>query len=360
MKLNFLLFKKILGACLFVFFAFGVFFGSDLLKNFKYIKDPQALNLLLYNKVIPRESLKEIESEYNLKINIDYADSLFDIEDKLKDPKAKYDIISIYSFQALDLNEEARLQPINWSLVKNLKNISSDFMNLGGAEISKKLLPLSWGVNGFAYDSKKMTDPIDSWAAAFSKLGPKDRFLLFDIPLSLYHLGLQYNQMKTKGTSKSLNSEQNLKALLSNLLKFSDLYHLGDQNIPDATNFTLIETSQIVESLKPSLDSYKFVIPKEGGLFWTLNLAEPRFAPHPKEVAIFLGAILEKKVALAILNFGHASTTSITLNTEPIDPRLKAQFIREIPLTKLKFQTSFSDSNLFSHLIDQVKKHTSE
>ena len=135
---------------------------------------------------------------------------------------------------------------------------------------------------------------------------------------------------------------------------------MGDQKIPDTENFAVIEMSHAEIRLDKTFEGFKFVIPKEGGLFWTLNLAEPRFAPHPKELAIFLGAILEKKAALAILNCDHFSSTSQTLNGESIDPRLKAQYIREIPLTSLKFQTSFADASLFSQLIDQVQKHVTQ
>ncbi len=352
MKLNLSLFKNILAVCLLGFFAIGAFMGGNLFNNFKFIKEPQPLNLLIYNHFISPEVFHDIENNYNLKINVDYADSLFEIEDKLKDPKAKYDLISIYSFQALELDEEARLQPINWSLIKNLKNISSDFMSLGGDELSKKLLPLSWGVNGIAYDESKFEGPIESWEQVLIQLPAKEHILLMDIPLSLFQLG----QLKSKSLQKNAASEQNLKNALSNLMKFADLYHLGSAHIPLVRNYALIEAAQAGLPKETAMKSFKFVIPKEGGLFWTLNLAEPRFAPHPKEIAVFLGAILEKKVALSILNFGGASSTSLTLNDENVDPKLKAQFIREIPLTKLKFQTSFPDAGLFSQLIEEAQK----
>ncbi len=360
MKLNMNLFKKILVGCLLVFFGGGLFLGGNLFKNFKYIKEPQTLNLLLYSHFIPPETIKEIESENNLKINVDFADSLYEIEDKLKDPKAKYDLVSIYSFQAIQLDEEARLQPINWSFIKNQKNISSDFMSLGGDDLAKKLLPLSWGVNGFAYDSSQFSDPVDSWESVLTHLGPKNHILLFDIPLSLYQLGTLNNLLRSKSQAKAVAPEQNIKNLLNSLLKFSDLYHLGSGKLPDAEKFVLVEMSHAEIHSDKGLENFKFVIPKEGGLFWTLSLAEPRFAPHPKELAIFLGAILEKKSALAILNFDHLSTTSQTLNSESIDPRLKSQYIREIPLTRIKFQSNFNDSALFSQLIEEVQKHGSQ
>ncbi len=351
MKLNVDLFKKILAVCLFLFFVVGVYLGGDLFKNFKYIKDPQVLNLLIYNNFISPETIREIEADNNLKINVDFAESLFDLEGKLKDPKSKYDLISIYSFQALQLDEEARLQPINWSMIKNQKNISPDFMSLGGDEIAKKLLPLSWGVNGFAYDPQIFSEKLDSWDAVFKTLETDDRILLYDIPVSLYQVGLLKIQMGQK-QQKNPAPDQNLEVLLKNLLKVASLYHFGGQKIQDMKPYSLVELS-LVSKKDPQLESFKFVIPKEGGLFWTLNLAEPRFAPHPKEIAIFLNAILEKKAALSILKSSHLSTTSQILNGEEIDANLKAQYIREIPLTSLKFQMSFPDASLFSQLINQ-------
>ena len=358
MKIDIALFKKLLGLCVLAFFGFGAFYGGELFRNFKYMKEPQALNLLLYSHMISPEAIQDIAKDLNLKISIDYAESLFEIEDKLKDPKAKYDLISIYSFQAIELNEEARLQALNWSMIKNLKNISSDFLSLGGDEISKKLLPLSWGVNGFAYDSTKFTSAVDSWGSVLVKLGPKDRIMLFDIPLSLYHFGQLLKQHKLKQSLKSNSGEQNMKAMLDGILAFSKLYHLWSREFPNPQEVSIIEMPQSKENFLKDYPHFKFVIPKEGGLFWTLNLAQPRFAPHPREASLFLGAVLEKKYALEILNYGKASSTSLTLNADPIDQRLKAQYIREIPLINLRFQKNIEDSALFTQLIDEAQKHS--
>lgn len=357
MKLNLGLFKKILALCLVIFFAIGVYLGGGIFRNFKYIKDPQVLNLLFYNNFISLDTIHEIENDNNLKINVDFADSLFELEEKLKDPKSKYDLISIYSFQALELDEEARLQPINWAMIKNQKNISPDFMSLGGDEIAKKLLPISWGVNGFMYDPEKFSEAVESWSDVFKDLDSSEHMLLFDIPISVHQLGLLKIQSAQKRTGKPAQltapQNQNLESLLKNLLQNAKLYHFANRKLTNVKEEAVVEIS-LGQEKNPELTGFKFVIPKEGGLFWTLNLAEPRFAPHPKEIATFLNAVLEKKTALEILKSSHFSSTSQILNAEDIEPNLKALYIRDIPLTSLKFQMSFPDSGLFSQLIEQT------
>lgn len=359
MKFNLKLFKRLIIFFLAISFVGGIFVGTSFLKNFKYIKNPQVLNLLTYKFFLPPNLIKDIESEYNLKINSETVDSISELEEKLKDTKAKYDLVSLFSFQALQLDEEARLQPINWSLVTHLDRISSDFLNLGGDEIAKKLLPLCWGINGFAYNMQKFSTPPNSWADGITKLDSKNKMLVFDIPISVYTLSQEYDQLTLK--TKRSAPEKNLKNLLTHFMNIAQIYHVGEP-LPDNFNdFGLIEmmSVQMTSSLlknRSGAENYKFVLPQEGALFWTLNLAEPRFAAHPKEIAIFLNAILAEKNALSILQFNHLSTTYKNLEGAQVEPELKAEYIRQIPLTSLKFQNNFPDSGIFSQLMNGVAK----
>ncbi len=335
-------------------FAGGIFVGGSFLKSFRYIKPPQVLNLLTYHFFLPPELIKDIESEYNLKINSETAESIAELEEKLRDTKAKYDLVSLFSFQALQLDEEARLQPINWSLVQKQDRISSDFLNLGGDEIAKKLLPISWGLNGFAYDSKKFTEAPTSWEDVLSSLDSNEKVLLYDIPVSLFNLSQLYDQLGQK--TKKTASEKNLKNLLTHLFKVADTYHIGEKLPVNLSSYSAIEMMSTDFHPEKLTADFKYVLPKEGALFWTLNLAEPRFAAHPKEIAIFLNALLEEKNALSILKFNHLSTTFKKIPDDGIDPKLKAEYIREIQLTSLKFQNNFADAGIFSQLINELRK----
>jgi spermidine/putrescine-binding protein len=359
LKFNLKLFKRIVILVLLGSFIGGIVVGTSFLKNFKYIKNPQILNLLTYRFFLPPALLKEIENDYNLKINSETVDSISELEEKLKDTKAKYDLVSLFSFQALQLDEEARLQPINWSLVTRQDRISSDFLNLGGDEIAKKLLPLSWGINGFAYNTKIFSTAPTSWAEVFLKLDSQNKILIYDIPLSVYNLSLEYDQLNQK--SKKASLEKNLKSLINHLLSVAKIYRTGNpppQNFAEYVAFEMMSSEANAQVLG---DHFKFIVPSEGALFWTLNLAEPRFAAHPKEIAIFLNAILAEKNALAILQFNHLSTTyknleGKNLDGEKIEPNLKAEYIREIPLTSLKFQNNFPESGIFSQLMNEAHK----
>lgn len=360
MKFNLANFKKVLFSSLLIFFAVGVFVGGRFLKHFNYIKNPQVLSILSYHFFLPAELIREIESEYNLKINFESAETITELEEKLRDPKTKFDLVSLFSFQALQLDEEARLQPINWSLIKKQENISNDFMSLGGDELAKKLFPLAWGINAVVYDTKKFAPGLASWEEILSQLGPKDRVLLFEIPMSIFNLSQVSEQLKLKTKSPhKIPNDQNFKILINNLMRFSDLYHIRDKNTVSFDKYVAYEML-LSDLRRTQLDErFKLLLPREGALFWTLNLAEPRFAPHPKEIAVFLNALLEKQSALEILTYNHLATTNRSLDSENIEASLKAQYIREVPLTSLKFQNSFPDANIFSQLINQIQKSKS-
>lgn len=340
-------------------FVIGTLFGTQYFKNFSFTKKRGDLRILTYKNILSQELLESIAIEQNLKIEIDTAQDQIEFNEKFRDARNKYDLIIPFLHQAANFDEEARLQVFNWSLLTNKENLSPDFLNTGGTELSRKLLPIAWGVNGILYDSQFISSKPQTWLEIINSL-KKTKIRLYDIPPNLFRLSL----LRRSKPKRIENDNINYKELVSDLLQFSQLTKLNLEFSNELTmpNFEKIQAFEInrTEALRllksEKQDRYIFILPNDGAYFWTLNIAQPRFATHTNEAARFINSFLEVHHAyLFTKNFKQASTNRL-LEATDIESYLKASEIRQIPLTNLKYITSFPESEIFTPLIQQSPK----
>src|SRR3954454_4580365 len=99
-----------------------------------------------------------------VKVQKDFFKSNEELEAKLQGGATGYDLAAPTGYMVQILAEDGKLEPIDWSLLPNVKkNIDPKFQGLPYDPDNKWSVPKDWGTPGFLYRSDKIKEKPTSW-----------------------------------------------------------------------------------------------------------------------------------------------------------------------------------------------------
>ena len=119
------------------------------------------------------EDLTGIDVEYT---TFDTNEGLFS---KLQSGSAYYDIVIPSDYMISRLAENDMLETLDLSNIPNYAYIDEEFKNPGYDPEALYSVPYTWGTVGIIYNTKYITEPIDSWTALWNE-EYADKILMFD------------------------------------------------------------------------------------------------------------------------------------------------------------------------------------
>ena len=123
----------------------------------------RVLKVLNYSDYIDPEVLKEFEKEYNVTIKYDEYEAAEEAWAKLRAGGAGYDvIITAHSYVGLAA-KMGLLQPLNKSLLPNLKYLDPRVASHPADPEQKYAVPYMWGTTGIAYVKGCVSNPPTTW-----------------------------------------------------------------------------------------------------------------------------------------------------------------------------------------------------
>lgn len=259
----------------------------------------EVVNFLNYGENIDKETLKEFQEEYDVKVNVDTFDDMETMYNKIKSGAVNYDVILVSdNLMGRMINEDLLLE-LNKDNIPNINQMSEEYLNLSMDPGNKYSVPYMFGTVGLIYNTDVVDEEVDSWDIFWNEKY-KDSIFMFNTYRDTIGVGL-------KKLGYSLNSEnedeiEEAKKILLSQKKLGTIYgsDYGTESIANGETVVNMIWSGEGLNLQDEYSNLKYVVPKEGANFWIDSLCIPKNAKNVEGAEKFINFVSDKESALRI------------------------------------------------------------
>jgi len=317
--------------------------------------------VIVYNweNYIPEGVLDEFTKETGIKVEYSTYDNNETMYARLKILKGRgYDVIVPSTNLVARMRDDGLLQPIDFSLLENTKDLNPSLLNKSYDPGNKFSIPYLWGTTGIALDKNVIAkDSVMQWADLWHKKW-RGKILLTDDMREVFHIAL-----KAKGYSTNTESPdeirqayKDLRKLMPSVKVFSSdprpEFESGNVALGAIWNGEMV----LAKEKRPSLE---YVYPKEGASFWIDSFVIPSRASNVINAHKFIDFMMRPEVAArAVKDLGYA--TPILSAVESLDKETRNNpsiFPPQKILSNAEFQLGVSDetTKLYELLWEKLK-----
>jgi spermidine/putrescine-binding protein len=210
-----------------------------------------------------------------------------------------YDLIVATDHKIQELARGGLIEPLDLSLIPNVKNLYPRFRNGPWDPGNKYSIPWQWGTTGIGFNTKLVPDRIDSWDILWDSKYAGRVSMLDDlrdtIGVTLITLGYSGNSVQPKELLAAQRKLIGQRAMLK--------HYSSDTYIDElcSNDLWLCEGwSGDVGQASSENGDVDYVIPREGSFMWVDNLCIPKGAPHRNTAHEFMNYILRPDVGAQI------------------------------------------------------------
>jgi spermidine/putrescine transport system substrate-binding protein len=284
------------------------------------------LNLFTWSDYIDPALITEFEQTYGVTVNIDYYDTNEALIAKLQaGGQGQYDIVVASDYAVEVLRGSHHIQQLDTLSIPNRRNLDRRFRDPPYDPGSRFSITYQWGTSGLGVRSDMVGDTtriVPSWRLVFDPAAAVGPFVMMSdareiIGAALIYLGHSAN---STDSAQLAEAERLLIAQRPRLLTYApfatgrDLLASGDAVV--AHNY-----SGDVLMAQEDVPAIRYVIPIEGAIVWTDNMAIPAGAPHPVLATAFINFILDAEIGARLSNFTRYASPNAAA-TPFIDPGL--------------------------------------
>ena len=263
-------------------------------------KTSEEINFLNYGENIDKESVKEFEKEYGIKVNIETFDDMETMYQKVSSGGVKYDVVLISDALIPRMIEKNLVKELDKVNISNISQMDNEYLNLEIDPGNKYSVPYMFGTIGIIYNKDVVTEEVDSWDILWDEKY-KNKIFMFDtyrdtMGATLKKLGYSINSTNPKEIEEA-------KELLLNQRKLVDpIYGVdnGTTMIPAGESDINMIWSGEGLNLQDENPNLVYVVPKEGANFWIDSLCIPHNAKNIEGAEKFINFVSDKKSALRI------------------------------------------------------------
>ncbi|EQK40527.1 bacterial extracellular solute-binding family protein [[Clostridium] bifermentans ATCC 638] len=260
----------------------------------------QQISFLNYGENIDKETLKEFEKKYGIKVNVETFDDMETMYQKISKGGVKYDVILVSDALMPRMIKKGLIQELNKENIPNISQMDKDYLNLQIDPGNKYSVPYMFGTVGLIYNKDVVKEKVDSWDILWDEKY-KDKVFMFDtyrdtMGAALKKLGYSLN-------SKNPKEIEEAKALLIKQREtVNPIYGVdnGTTMIPAGESDINMIWSGEGLNLQDENPNLVYVVPKEGANFWIDSLCIPKNAENVEGAEKFINFVSDKESALRI------------------------------------------------------------
>ena len=260
----------------------------------------EEINFFNYGENIDQETIKEFESQYDIKVNMETFDDMEAMYQKVKSEGVKYDVILVSDALMPRMIKENLIQELDKDKIPNISQMDEEYLDLEIDPGNKYSIPYMFGTVGLIYNKDVVKENVDSWDILWDEKY-KDKVFIFDtyrdtMGAALKKLGYSLNTINEK------EIEEAKELLISQRKTINPIYGVdnGTTMIPAGeTDINMIWSGEGL-NLQDEYPNLVYVVPKEGANFWIDSLCIPSNAKNVEGAQKFINFVSDKESALRI------------------------------------------------------------
>ena len=282
----------------------------------------QQLSVYNWTTYVAEDTIPNFEELCGVEVLYDTFPTDDDMLAKIRQGNPGYDVVVPSSTVLSLMIAEGLLEPLDLENIPNFANLAETFVGLPFDPDNTYSVPYQWGTMGIGYNTETVGEEVTSWDDMFNYGGPVS--WLEDIRgmmgVALLKLGYDPNTSDPEKIqeAKDYLLEQGGNVVYMNQDDGQEVLVRGEADM-------VVEYSgdifQIMDEC--DCDTYAYVIPEEGTLFWVDTLAVPVGAPNKELAEVFIDYLLAPQVAADISNYtAYGTPNEVALSEGLIDPEL--------------------------------------
>lgn len=260
----------------------------------------EQISFLNYGENIDKETVKEFEKKYGIKVNVETFDDMETMYQKISKGGVKYDVILVSDALMPRMIKKGLIQELNKDNIPNISQMDKDYLNLQIDPGNKYSVPYMFGTVGLIYNKDVVKEKVDSWGILWDEKY-KDKVFMFDtyrdtMGAALKKLGYSLNSKNPK------EIEEAKQLLIKQRETVNPIYGVdnGTTMIPAGESDINMIWSGEGLNLQDENPNLVYVVPKEGANFWIDSLCIPKNAENVEGAEKFINFVSDKESALRI------------------------------------------------------------
>ncbi|GAB4167204.1 MAG: hypothetical protein Fur0032_05110 [Terrimicrobiaceae bacterium] len=261
--------------------------------------EPKELRVFCWSEYIPQSVIDQFTKETGIKVSVANYASNEEMLAKLLAGGGSFDIIQPSEYVIQGLIKEDALEPLDKSLIPNLKNIDPAFLGMQFDPENKFTVPFMAGTVGIVVNTELITDEIKGFADVFQEKH-KGNIVVLDDAREIVSWGLL-----SQGIPINDVSDENLEKVKTLLQQWIPLVKVYDSDSPKTALLNGDVALGVVWGGEGAIlyntdKKFQWVLPAEGTHLFVDSLAIPKGAKHPLNAMAFMNYILRPDVSAAI------------------------------------------------------------
>lgn len=305
------------------------------------------VNVYNWGEYINPDVLTQFTKETGIKVNYRTFDTNESLYSVLKQGGVSYDVIFPSDYMANRMISEGMLEKIDFANVPNASLIEGQFKDQPYDPTGEYTVPYMWGVTGIIYDTKMITDTVDSWGALFD---PKysGEILMFDnsrdaFGVALKYLGYSLNTTDTAQLDQAFELLKTQKPLLQAYV-MDQIYDKLESGEAAIGPYYAGDYLSMLEN-NPDL---AFVVPKEGSNIFVDLMCIPKGAPNKENAEAFINFMTRTDVSMENSEYiGYTSPNSeVESQIQLSDAARAVMYPSQDVLDRCEFYTNLPQATL--------------
>lgn len=289
--------KKLVNSIIALLIVVGVlFFLRFQLEKSSGFAGDKLISFYNWGDYIDPDIISQFEEESGYRVIYETFDSNEAMFAKVQQGGTTYDIIVPSEYMIESMIEENMLQPLNYDLLPNFKNIDDRFKDLAFDPQNKYSIPYFWGTLGIVYNPDEIGFEIEKWDDLWDE-SLRNKILLIDGAREVMGIGLQslgFSLNETDDTALAVATAK-MKALMPNVIALAAdeiKMHLVQNEAPIGVTFS----GEAATAMEDNEDLV-YVVPAEGSNMWFDNIVIPVNAKNSEGAHALIDYLMRPDIA---------------------------------------------------------------
>lgn len=285
-------------------------------------KNSNVLYVYNWGDYIDPELLTKFKEETGIDVKYDVYDTNEIMYQKLNSGNVSYDIVIPSDYMIEKMKNEDMLAKIDYSNIPNYKYIGEQFKKLAYDPTDEYSVPYMWGTVGIIYNTKRVSDPVDSWNILWNPKY-KDQVIMPDsvrdaMAVAEKKLGYSLNTEnldQIEDAKKELMTQKKDGLILAYMVD-----QVKDAMVGGEASLAVAWSGDAVTMIERNPD-LAYAIPKEGSNKWFDAIAIPKNAKHKENAEKFINFLCDPENAeqnVEYIGYSTPNTAAYELLPEDI------------------------------------------